>query len=99
MSIFTTNNVKWKKAFTLERDVEFFEFTEALARSRFALPIHQWFIQGMYGITVDGIHNLQPLRIGDFVIRDPNDTQNQEVIQCKHFLEDFSLPEYSISTR
>ena len=48
-------------------------------------------VQGQWGETIDGVANLQRCKAGDFVLRNPEDTTDQWVVQRKLFLNTYSV--------
>jgi hypothetical protein len=50
--------------------VEFFQFDES-KESKTSVTPGTWVIQSLHGETIDGISNLQRLKNGDYVCRDP----------------------------
>lgn len=67
--------------------VQFFE----LVPERHSTPYdsEEITIRGRYGALIDGIPNLQHCQIGDFVLRNPNETTDQWVVRKHLFLNTY----------
>ena len=74
-----------------ENEVQFFEFTAAMAGTLDAKLGDQCVIQGIWGKDVDGVGTkLQFIEIGDFVCRQPHEHADQWVVRRKLFLNSYT---------
>ncbi len=69
-----------------ENEVEFFEFTAAMAATLDAKLGDQVVIQGIWGKDIDGVGTkLQFIEVGDFVCRQPHEHSDQWVVRRRLF--------------
>jgi hypothetical protein len=62
-----------------ENEVEFFQWIPD------PIPFGYTYIKGQWGATIEDVFNLQKIVAGDFVCRQPDNHDDQWVVQCRLF--------------